>query len=76
VTLAPDADVRDTLERLRAALPAYDSVARTVQEASAKDQSFQTTQRPVGIVFGFGIVIGILVPQHRDFDRSLGGPSS
>lgn len=61
VTLAPDADVRDTLERLRAALPAYDSVVRTVQEASAKDQSFQTTQRPVGIVFGFGIVIGILV---------------
>ncbi len=46
---------------MRAALPAYDSLVRTVQEASAKDQAFQTTQRPVGLVFGFGVVIGILV---------------
>jgi putative ABC transport system permease protein len=61
LTLAPGADVRATVERLRATLPAYDSAVRTVQEAFAKDQSFQTTQRPVGLVFGFGIVIGILV---------------
>jgi putative ABC transport system permease protein len=32
-----------------------------VPETFAKDQSFQTTQRPVGLVFGFGVVIGILV---------------
>jgi putative ABC transport system permease protein len=61
VTLAPDADARLTLERLRTTLPAYDSIVRTVPEAFAKDQTFQTTQRPVGLVFGFGIVIGILV---------------
>jgi putative ABC transport system permease protein len=34
---------------------------RTVEEASARDQRFQTTQRPVGLVFGFGVVIGVLV---------------
>lgn len=42
-------------------LPSYDSVVRTVDEAIAKDQRFQTTQRPVGIIFGFGTLIGILV---------------
>ncbi|HEX2135659.1 MAG TPA: ABC transporter permease DevC [Microvirga sp.] len=61
LTLTPAADPGRTLERLRAVLPAYDSTARTVQEAVAKDQSFQTTQRPVGLVFGFGVAIGILV---------------
>ena len=61
VSLAPGADIRSTVERLRAVLPAYDSSVRTVAEAFAKDQAFQTTQRPVGLVFGFGIVIGVLV---------------
>ena len=35
--------------------------SRTREQAIAKDQAFQTTQRPVGMVFGFGIIIGILV---------------
>ena len=61
VTLAPGADARPVVEHLRATLPAYDSIVRTVEEAFAKDQAFQTTQRPVGLVFGFGVVIGILV---------------
>jgi putative ABC transport system permease protein len=61
VSLAPGADVRPTIERLRAVLPAYDSSVRTVAEAFDKDRAFQTTQRPVGLVFGFGIVIGVLV---------------
>jgi putative ABC transport system permease protein len=61
VGLAPDADLKGTVERLRAVLPAYDTSVRTMPEAIAKDQSFQTTQRPIGLVFGFGVVIGILV---------------
>jgi len=61
VTLAPGADAALTLDRLRATLPAYDSIVRTVEEAFDRDQAFQTTQRPVGLVFGFGVVIGILV---------------
>jgi putative ABC transport system permease protein len=61
VTLEPGADRRAAVEALRGILPAYDTAVRTVAEAAAKEQGFQTTQRPVGIVFGFGIVIGILV---------------
>lgn len=61
LTLRPEADQRAVLAELRRILPAYDSAVRTVDETVAKDQSFQTTQRPVGLVFGFGIVIGMLV---------------
>ena len=61
VRLAPGADPTAVLSGLRASLPDYDSIVRTIPEAIAKDQAFQTTQRPVGIVFGFGIIIGILV---------------
>lgn len=61
LTLAPGADVAATVARLRASLPAYDVVVRSIAEATAKEVSFQTTQRPVGIVFGFGVVIGAMV---------------
>jgi putative ABC transport system permease protein len=61
VTLREGADRAIVLAELRRILPEYDSVARTLDQAVAKDQSFQTTQRPVGLVFGFGIVIGVLV---------------
>lgn len=46
---------------LAAALPADDATPRTLADTVARDQRFQTTQRPVGMVFGFGIVIGALV---------------
>jgi putative ABC transport system permease protein len=59
--LEPGADRSAVIAALRSTLPAYDSVVRTLDEAVAKDQAFQTTQRPVGLVFGFGIVIGVLV---------------
>jgi putative ABC transport system permease protein len=61
VRLRPGEETSVVKERLTAALPASDSKIRSVAEAIAKDQSFQTTQKPIGIVFGFGIVIGVLV---------------
>ncbi len=61
VTVEPGADVRAVTARLRAALPAYDVAVRPVAETIARDQAFQTTQKPVGLVFGFGVVIGVLV---------------
>ncbi len=61
ITLQPEANQSAVLAGLRRILPVYDSVVRTVDEAITKDQSFQTTQRPIGLVFGFGIVIGMLV---------------
>ena len=59
--LESGADRTAVMTQLAATLPDYDSAIRTVEEAIARDQAFQTTQRPIGVVFGFGIVIGVLV---------------
>ncbi|RUS58852.1 FtsX-like permease family protein [Pseudorhodobacter sp. E13] len=48
-------------ERLRAALPAAVVKVQTVAEARAADLSFMATERPTGIIFGFGVFMGILV---------------
>ncbi|MCC2098121.1 MAG: FtsX-like permease family protein [Hyphomicrobiales bacterium] len=61
VSLAQGAQEAVVAKRLRQVLPDYDTSVRTRAQAIAKDQAFQTTQKPVGLVFGFGIVIGILV---------------
>jgi putative ABC transport system permease protein len=61
VTLRPGADREAVLAALKARLPAYDSQPRLVSQAIAKDQAFQMTQRPIGLIFGFGVVIGLLV---------------
>lgn len=61
VRIAAGADRAQVIANLKAVLPDYDAVVRTIPEAVAKDQGFQTTQRLVGIVFGFGILIGVLV---------------
>ena len=36
-------------------------LVRPVSEAAAADLDYQTTQRPVGVIFGLGVFIGILV---------------
>lgn len=54
-------DLKKIVTALRQALPSYDTIANTKADTIAKDQAFQTTQRPVGIVFGFGVAIGVIV---------------
>lgn len=61
VKVASGIDVATVVDRLRATLPDSDTAVRTIGEAVADDQRFQTTQKPIGIVFGFGIVIGVMV---------------
>ncbi|WP_417770255.1 ABC transporter permease DevC [Stappia sp.] len=61
VRLAPGAGREAVIADLRASLPASDSAVWPIEEAAARDQRFQTTQKPVGVVFGFGVVIGVLV---------------
>lgn len=61
LTLEPGADRAAVTQSLSLTLPSSDSVARPVSEMITKDQKFQTTQRPIGVVFGFGIIIGALV---------------
>ena len=48
-------------ERLRAELPKIDTTVRTLEAAADADQAYQLTERPIGVVFGFGVVIGIMV---------------
>lgn len=61
IRVAPGADVADVREQLAAALTGGDAKARTLAEAVASDERFQTTQKPIGMVFGFGVVMGALV---------------
>lgn len=61
VKLAPGADRAAAVERLRARLSPRDVTVRTVDETYEKDKKFQTTQRPAGLIFGFGVTMGLLV---------------
>ncbi len=61
VKLDKGENLQDMVKRLEQRLPSYDTIVRTVKQAVAKDQKFQTTQKPVGLIFGFGVVIGIMV---------------
>lgn len=62
LTLQPGANPAVVAAALRARFGAADDVkVRTLDEAIRADQRFQTTQRPVGLIFGFGIIIGVLV---------------
>ena len=46
--------------RLRAELPDTVKIDTMIGAAEA-DQRYQTTERPTGIIFGFGVLIGVLV---------------
>lgn len=61
IKLQRGADPAQVSAPLRALSPSYDSKVHTVDEAVKQDQSFQTTQRPAGLIFGFGLIIGVLV---------------
>lgn len=47
--------------RLRDALPAASVKVQTRSDAIKADLAYQTTQRPTGIIFGFGVLIGVIV---------------
>ena len=56
----PGADPAVVAQRLKERL-GPDLRVRTMAAAIAADQRYQGTQRPTGIIFGFGVVIGVLV---------------
>ena len=56
----PGADPAVVAQRLQDRL-GPDLRVRTIPDAIAADQRYQGTQRPTGIIFGFGVVIGVLV---------------
>lgn len=61
VRLHPSSSAPQVVSKLERALPGKDTTVRTLAATAAKDQSYQLTQRPVGVVFGFGVMIGVLV---------------
>jgi putative ABC transport system permease protein len=61
IDLAPGAVPRDVAARIAAQLADEPVKVRSLQDAIAADIAYQTTQRPVGLVFGFGVFIGLLV---------------
>jgi len=54
-------DAAVVVDRLQAVLPADSVKINTLSDAAAADLSYQTTERPTGIIFGFGVLIGVLV---------------
>jgi putative ABC transport system permease protein len=59
--LRPGADVEATLTRLRGLVSEPSLRIRSFAAAAAEDLRYQQTQRPTGVIFGFGVLIGVLV---------------
>lgn len=55
-------DVGVVTDRIREALAGVNSIQiRSFTEAIQQDVDYQTTRRPTGLIFGFGVAIGIVV---------------
>ena len=59
--LRPGADVEAAVTRLRELISDPTLRIRSYAEAAAEDLRYQQTQRPTGVIFGFGVLIGVLV---------------
>jgi len=60
LTVTPGARVESVVERLSLVLDP-DLRVRTLQAAATEDRVYQTTVRPTGLIFGFGVVMGVIV---------------
>ena len=59
--LRPDADVAAVTRDLRGLISDKSLRIRSYAEAAQEDLRYQQTQRPTGVIFGFGVLIGVLV---------------
>ena len=59
--LVPGADPEAVAARLHDLISDKTLRIRSYAQAAAEDLSYQQTKRPTGIIFGFGVIIGILV---------------
>ncbi len=59
--IKPGADADAVVARLRDLLSDKSLRIRTFAAAASDDLSYQQTKRPTGIIFGFGVIIGVLV---------------
>lgn len=61
VKAAAGFDVDGIVGQLRELLPDSKVQVRRIMDAANADQRYQTTERPTGLIFGFGVVMGIIV---------------
>jgi putative ABC transport system permease protein len=61
LTLRRGADVETVVTRLKSLISDPSLRIRTFAQAGAEDLNYQQTKRPTGIIFGFGVLIGVLV---------------
>ena len=61
LALDPNAESHTVITALKKLLPEETLRIRTLDEAIAQEISYQTTKRPTGLIFGFGVAIGIIV---------------
>ena len=59
--LRPGADVAAVISRLKALVSDPSLRIRSAADAAQEELTFQKTKRPTGIIFGFGVLIGVLV---------------
>jgi putative ABC transport system permease protein len=59
--LRPGANVETVVARLKTLISDPTLRIRSYAEAAQEDLRYQTTRRPTGIIFGFGVLIGVLV---------------
>lgn len=61
LALRPGADPVQVVARLKSLISDSSLRIRTYAEAGQEDLRYQQTRRPTGIIFGFGVLIGVLV---------------
>ena len=59
--LRPGADVASVVIRLKTLISDPSLRIRSFADAAQEDLRYQQTRRPTGIIFGFGVLIGVLV---------------
>ncbi|MDT8329042.1 MAG: FtsX-like permease family protein [Roseovarius sp.] len=59
--LRPGANVETVAKNLRGLITDKTLRIRSFAEAAQEDLRYQQTQRPTGVIFGFGVLIGVLV---------------
>ena len=59
--LQPGADVAAAAERLHKLISDPSLRIRSFADAGQEDLTYQQTRRPTGVIFGFGVLIGVLV---------------
>lgn len=61
LSLRPSAQTDAVIARLKILISDLSLRIRSYQDAAQEDLRYQQTKRPTGIIFGFGVLIGVLV---------------